>query len=57
MNKITLSFIGIFLVVFIILPIIYPNNNMLDWIRNILFFVLIIALIYDLLLSKRSKRS
>ncbi|GEK30463.1 hypothetical protein KZO01_07720 [Kurthia zopfii] len=57
MNKITLSFIGIFLVVFIILPIIYPNNNMLDWIRNILFFALIIALIYDLLLSKRSKRS
>lgn len=38
----------IFSIVFLVLPIIFPHNQILDWVRNILFIAILAGLLYDL---------
>lgn len=54
-NLPTILFISIFILIFLILPIIFPHNTFLTWVRNILGGLLLIGLIYDFVTSKRKK--
>ncbi|AWE06905.1 hypothetical protein DCE79_05605 [Lysinibacillus sp. 2017] len=45
-----------FAIIFIVLPILFPHSIILNWVRNILFGILILGLTYDFIKSRTKSK-
>ncbi len=47
-------FVMISIIILFILPLIFPNNTVLRWVKSIVSIIWIIGLVYDIFFKKKS---
>lgn len=55
-NVYSLGFIVLAIVVFFVIPKLFPGNSIVFWVTTILVILLLLGIIYDFSTSKREKK-